>query len=253
MTNLAIIEEHPITPADQVGLATEMANQLKKIVEEKQLFEDIKGKKHLKAEAWQTIVAFNNAHPITEYCVPIRDGDGEIIAYEAKVNIVKNGEVIASGIMPYGLDEFACRGQSGFGKHRAAYSTAQTLAGAKAARTKYAWVVVMAGYSGTPAEEIPRESPVQQNPKPATRRKKSTAEEVAEHYCGEHELGRNKDSKGRWYHKYGEDYCIEGAGLMDSDGNVVIEQPVADLFKDEVSEGQATMLGKETPNTMEEH
>ena len=144
-----------VPPATQVALATAMANALSGIVEDKELFTMIGGKKHLQAEAWQTVVAFDNANPVTEWCNPIRDDENTVIAYEAKVNIVKGGEIIASGIMACGLDEFPCRGQQGYGKHRAAMSSAQTWAGAKAARTKYAWVVTLAGYSGTPAEELP--------------------------------------------------------------------------------------------------
>ena len=75
------------------------------------------------------------------------------------MNIVKNGEVIATGIMACGFDDFPCRGKQGTGKHRAAMSAAQTWAGAKAARMKYAWVVTLAGYAATPAEEMQQDGP----------------------------------------------------------------------------------------------
>ena len=83
-------------------------------------------------------------------------------------------------------------------------------------------------------------------------RKKSAAEEVAEHFCGEHEVGRNKDSKGRWYHKYGDNYCIEGAGLLNADGEPVEEREDFTEDVEDVVEGQATFIeGEDDHNPME--
>ena len=80
-----------------------------------------------------------------------QDDHGLTTGYIAKVNITKDGAVVASGIMPCGFDDFPCRGKDGTAKHKAAMSAAQTWAGAKAARMRYAWVAVLAGFEPTPA------------------------------------------------------------------------------------------------------
>jgi hypothetical protein len=262
-----------VHPDDQVVAATAMANALQGIVESKSLFKEIGGKKHLLAEAWQTIVAFDNANPVTEWCHPVLDGEETIIAYEAKVNIVKDGNVIASGIMPCGLDEFPCRGQQGYGKHRAAMSSAQTWAGAKAARTKYAWVVTLAGYSGTPADEMPQENGSQgqqqgrQQPTQSSGamcpvhnieffkrgRMKQFAHPIEgtkdwcnqddvpaanpadEHFCSAHNSPRAKDKQGRWFHQIGdqESWCVEGSGILNAKGETIESSGQGELLDSE--------------------
>jgi len=146
----------PTEAEDIIQHASKWATALSRIVEERQLFKLISGRKHLLAEAWQTIVALDQAYPDVVFCDPIKEGT-EIVGYVAKVNIMKQGEVVASGIMPCGLEEFPCRGKTGFAAHRAAMSSAQTWAGEKAARSKYAWVVTLSGYAATPADEMPQE------------------------------------------------------------------------------------------------
>ena len=162
MTNeLAVQEQSFLAPKELIEHATIAANELFRIVDEQKLYVNIQKKEgvkpHLMAEAWQTIVALDNASLVTEWCEPVLDSQGETIAYKAKVNVIKDGEVKASGIMPCGMDEFPTRGQQGYAKHRAAMSSAQTWAGAKAARGKYAWVAVLAGYEPTPENEMPRQ------------------------------------------------------------------------------------------------
>ena len=157
MTNeLAVQEQSFLAPKELIDHAKVAATELFKIVDKQKLYVHINDKRHLKAEAWQTIVALDNASLVTEWCEPVLDSQGETIAYRAKVNVIKDGEVKASGIMPCGMDEFPTRGQQGYAKHRAAMSSAQTWAGAKAARGKYAWVAVLAGYEPTPENEMAR-------------------------------------------------------------------------------------------------
>jgi len=156
-TELAVQEQSFLAPEELINHAKVAASELFKIVDQQKLYVDIMEKRHLKAEAWQTIVALDNASLVTEWCEPVLDSQGEIIAYKAKVNVIKDGEVKAAGIMPCGMDEFPTRGQQGYAKHRAAMSSAQTWAGAKAARGKYAWVAVLAGYEPTPENEMPRQ------------------------------------------------------------------------------------------------
>ncbi len=141
------------SPKDVVKMAQAQADSLMTIVEEKNLYVEIGDKKHLLAEAWETIGAFNNVHAVPDYVRPFLQGE-ETVGYEAKVNLMKQGEIVGSGIMTCGFEEFPCRGKEGIAKHRAAMSSAQTWATSKAYRLNFAWVVVLAGYSGTPADEM---------------------------------------------------------------------------------------------------
>lgn len=155
MTTAIVKREEFPSPLETIEQGTAAANALSKVVEQKNLFKMIGEKKYLVAEAWQTICALDYAAMVPEWTKEITDANGQIVAYKARVNIVKGEQIISSGEMICGLEEFPCRGKEGFAKHRAAMSSAQTWAGAKAARMKYAWVVTLAGYAATPAEEMP--------------------------------------------------------------------------------------------------
>ncbi len=141
------------TPKEVVKMATEQANALADIVEEKKLYTVISGKKYLLAEAWETIGAFNSVHAVPEYVRALIEGD-DTIGYEAKVNLMKHGEIVGAGIMTCGFEEFPCQGKQGMAKHKAAMSAAQTWATSKAYRLNFSYVVVLAGFQPTPAEEM---------------------------------------------------------------------------------------------------
>ena len=192
MTNeLAVQEQSFLAPKELIEHATIAANELFRIVDEQKLYVNIQKKEgvrpFLMAEAWQTIVALDNASLVTEWCEPVLDSQGETIAYRAKVNVIKDGEVKASGIMPCGMDEFPTRGQQGYAKHRAAMSSAQTWAGAKAARGKYAWVAVLAGYEPTPENEMARPGVEGDEPASNTRRN-DTGDVDAAKFCPIHSV-----------------------------------------------------------------
>ena len=148
------IEEVPLAI---INRAQEQARQLMAVVDAQRLYEIIEGKKYLRVEGWEIILAFNGVHAETEYVKEIIK-DGEIIGYEAKVNLLRRGVIVGSAIMTCGLDEFPCRGKEGQAKHKAAISAAQTWALSKAARLNFSWVAVLAGYQPTPAEEMLREN-----------------------------------------------------------------------------------------------
>lgn len=144
-------------PADVVAQATAQANALMDIVHSRDLFTKIGNKEFLVAEAWQVVSSFNETAWVTEWVRPI-EIKGEIVAYEAKVNLVnRHGLVVGAAIMSCGLDDDVCKSRDGWDKHKTAMSAAETWAGAKASRMKFAWVAVLAGFAPTPAEEMIRE------------------------------------------------------------------------------------------------
>ena len=170
------------SPTEIVFNAQEQATALMDIVEKKELYAVIgsggRAKKYLEYEAWQLIGAFNNAFANTEYVRPLYESPAsaaagaidnlmfhnegehavstsrEILAYEAKVNIVKHGEVLASAVMVCGMDSFPTKGRKGIDRDRAAMSAAQTWAASKAFRMVYSYIAVLADYEPTPAAEM---------------------------------------------------------------------------------------------------
>ncbi|MBV6343680.1 hypothetical protein HWQ67_19100, partial [Candidatus Magnetobacterium casensis] len=104
-------------------------------------------------EAWETIGAFNRAHAETKEIKPIMK-DGEVIGYEAHVQLWRDGHVVGGAIMPCYLTENCCRGKTGDDKHKACMSAAQTFATSKAYRMNYSYVAILAGYQPMPAEEV---------------------------------------------------------------------------------------------------
>ena len=79
------------SPKEMIAFYTELANELTAVVEQKKLFTMISGKKHLSAEAWQTVVSLDHANPIIESCEEMRDSDGKVIGWLTKARIEKNG------------------------------------------------------------------------------------------------------------------------------------------------------------------
>lgn len=145
-----IATRQEITPAQfdaQIEAAQHKAKSLKAIVDSQGLAVKIGPSEHLKVEAWLTIAAGYGYSPRIAWSRAL-DGGG----YEAKAELVDTlGTVIAAGEAECGtegddnwLDKPAFQQRS----------MAQTRATVKACRAKLAWVVVLAGYSPTPAEEM---------------------------------------------------------------------------------------------------
>ncbi len=153
---LQIYEAKPITirPADQVKFAREAASVLIDIVKECKLARNLGGDKdHLDFEAWATIAKF--------YGHTIRSGDAQFLGnpddqgqyFGAK----GRAEVVDSdGIVRGAAEAYCMRDEPNWEKkpNFQLASMAQTRAGGKAARMVFSWVVVLAGYSPTPAEEM---------------------------------------------------------------------------------------------------
>lgn len=153
-----------MTGKEVIESATEWANALMAVVEDRKLYATIGGKKHLVAEAWETIGAFDRVAVDVAFVNPLTNDDGQTNGYQAKVNLLKDGIIISSGIMSCGFEEYPCRGKQGMAKHRAAMSAAQTWAMAKAYRMKYSYVAVLAGFDAVPADEVHADAKVTVEP-----------------------------------------------------------------------------------------
>lgn len=151
------IQKDSVSPATRVLFAKDVAQSLMDIVEQTHAYAVISGKRYLQLEAWQFIGTTDDTFPSPEYVIPIEE-DGEVVAYEAKVNLVKDGIIVGSGIMECGMDESVTQGRTGRAKHNACKSMAQTRATSKAFRLKYSWVATMAGFQPATAEEMQGQS-----------------------------------------------------------------------------------------------
>jgi len=145
----------PVKPQAEVEFAQEAAKVLMDIVNKNKLAVKLGGDKaHIMFEGWATVAKFygctiksNNVQPIGD-----PDKDGRYPGFTAHAVVLnKNGMEIGGASAGCMRDERNWRNRDNF----ALMSMAQTRAGAKAARMVFSWVVVLAGYSPTPLEEMP--------------------------------------------------------------------------------------------------
>lgn len=161
------------SPSMIIEEATDIANQLADIIKTKKLYKPIGAKSHVFVEGWTTLGALLGVFPYPESSVRL-DREDEI-AYEASVVVrtldgveVSKGEAICSSKEANwrNSDEYAIK------------SMATTRATSKAMRIPLGWVMVLAGYSATPAEEMmgkgftqPKTSQRVQQPAPGTKKR----------------------------------------------------------------------------------
>jgi len=136
---------------DKLVNAAWMARELKKIIEDNGLAIDCGGKKkHLELEAWTTAARIQNEAPHAKFVRCFDDGNGnQVIEAHAWVTD-QDGKIVAEA------DSF-CSTEEGKWKNKPFFqraSMAQTRAMGKALRLRHSWIVVMAGYAPTPAEEM---------------------------------------------------------------------------------------------------
>ncbi len=152
-----IIAIAEVTPMQKVAQATEWADALMGVVNARQLYVEVGGKRYLMVEAWELIGAFAGLRAETESVEPVREDD-RIVGYKAKVNLVETqtGQKRGGGAIALcGLDERVVKGQSSTGaKHNSAMSMAQTRATSKAFRLNFSYVASIGGYAATTAEEM---------------------------------------------------------------------------------------------------
>ena len=120
---------------------------------------NIRGKQYPKIEWWTSVSASLGLFPQVLYSKRL-DRDSEI-AYEAKVEVHRNGQIIASG-------EAMCSNREERWRNADEYaikSMSITRASGKAYRIPLSFLAVMAGLEVTPAEEMPVHESTQSIPK----------------------------------------------------------------------------------------
>lgn len=134
-------------PAEVIAAATEAATALAAVIEDRQLYSRIQGKKFVRAEGWTTLAAILG---VTAHEVTVTDVDG---TYTATVELrrLTDGAAIGRASAECGMDEPTWAKRSRYARR----SMALTRATGKACRLAFSWVMALAGYEVTPAEEIP--------------------------------------------------------------------------------------------------
>lgn len=136
-------------PQEIVARATEMATVLAKVLKEQKLTSMINGREHVRVEGWTFCGTMLGVFPVCVWTRPVQEG------WEARVEArTRDGAVV-------GAAEAECLRSEKTWKTRDDYairSMAQTRATSKALRLPLGFIVSLAGFEATPAEEIPDES-----------------------------------------------------------------------------------------------
>jgi hypothetical protein len=136
--------------------ATYTANALADVIDKRNLYSVIKGNKHVQVEGWQTLGSMLGVTPICVWTRPLDNG------WEARVEArTLDGRLIGAAEAMCLKAEARWRSADDY----AIRSMAQTRATSKALASPLRFVITLAGYAGTPAEEMTfEESPVEPPP-----------------------------------------------------------------------------------------
>lgn len=151
--------ERPSAPANLFGVseptevierAEKAASALKDVLTKQQLTKRIGQTEHVLVSGWTLLGSMLGVFPVCVWTRKLEDG------WEARVEArTRSGEVV-------GAAEAMCTHAESLWKNRDEYalrSMAQTRATSKALRQPLGFVVTLAGYADTPAEELPPEEP----------------------------------------------------------------------------------------------
>lgn len=132
-------------PVKVVEMASGVASALSKVIDDRELFSNISGRKHVRVEGWTLCGSMLGVFPV---CIWTRQVEG---GWEARVEAkLRDGSVV-------GAAEAQCTRSEKTWANRDDYairSMAQTRATSKALRLPLGFIVSMGGYEATPAEEM---------------------------------------------------------------------------------------------------
>jgi len=137
---------------DKIEVATKVAASLKRVIQSQDLAVKIGQSEYVTAEGWEVLGTMLGCTPYVEEVVEIPTDHKAKFMYKATVSI-RQGDTILSRAS-------AMAERNNMQKDRpSVYSMAQTRALGKAYRMALSWIVKMADYEPTPAEEMPRFKP----------------------------------------------------------------------------------------------
>jgi hypothetical protein len=168
------VSRPPQTVLEEAGKAAEA---LKDVISKKKKPVIFGGEQYLEFEDWQTIARFYGVTARVKSTAHVQYGDVHGFEASAETILVGSGQVISGADAMCLNDEKNWKGKPMFQLR----SMAQTRACAKALRNVLAWVVVLAGYKPTPAEEM-AEMGVQKDRKLSQKPKQVEKEEPEKKY-----------------------------------------------------------------------
>ena len=137
-------------PAAVVDRASTVATALASVIKERKLSSKISGKDHVNVEGWTLLGSMLGVFAEVEWSRPLDNGwEARAVARTLNGNVVGAAEAMCTtGEYRWGkADPYAVR------------SMAQTRAVSKALRLPLGFIMHLAGYSATPAEELPDDQP----------------------------------------------------------------------------------------------
>ncbi len=148
----------------KVGVATNVANTLAPLVRNqglvvKGLNRSNKEAEYVTVEGWEVLGTFLGIVPVTTIISEIKNKQERTVGYVARATlyqnpIMENDEIVGGTVIARAE---AQADRTGFQKDLFAIaSMAQTRALGKAYRMGLSWIMKMAGFEGTPAEEMPK-------------------------------------------------------------------------------------------------
>jgi len=145
-----------LAPADVVARATEVATTLAEIVRKQKLYTKIAGKAYVRVEGWTTLGAILGVVPrelSVKEIAGVTENGAAFTGYEALVELVRtsDGAVIGRASAECSTDESRWSHNDRYARR----SMSITRATSKAFRLSFSWIMALAGYEVTPAEEIP--------------------------------------------------------------------------------------------------
>lgn len=135
------------SPKELVSRAADCATELKQVIEQRRLFANIHGKRYVTVEGWTTLAVMMGFLPRE-----VSNGKDAKGTYTAVVELVRMADNVAvsSASAECGRDEPSWKSRSNY----ALRSMAATRATSKVCRIAFSWVMTLAGYEVTPAEEM---------------------------------------------------------------------------------------------------
>lgn len=145
-------------PAAMVANATEIANVLSNVIKQQKLSVNIQGNEYVKNEGWNCLGSLLGILPREREVRQLEDG-----SFEAYVELIshKTGAIVGCGSALCSVTEPRWKSAPLYARR----SMAITRATGKAYRLGLSWIVTLAGYQPTPAEEM-FDLDIPQEPKP---------------------------------------------------------------------------------------
>lgn len=149
-----------LPPSQMVDQITEIANLLSDIIDKKKMYSNISGNKYVTVDGWTTLGSMLNVMVHESEVHQIEGG------WYAKVNLVTRGNntVVSTASAICTRDEASWKNRPSFSLR----SMAVTRATGKAYRLAFSWIINLAGYTGTPAEEMEEFNPIGEDNEKAT-------------------------------------------------------------------------------------